>query len=207
LSRHIAGLFAGEDGALRAAREEAPRRGLPEISVKPEEGRFLQLAARACGARLAVEIGTLGGYSGIWIARGLAPGGHLLTLEVNERHAAVARDAFERAGVADRVDVLLGDAHETLGRIAARGPFDFCFIDGEKTGYPAYLDWALAHVRVGGVIAAHNAFKQGALLDPAARDADVLAVRATNERFAKDPRLIATIFPAGDGTVIGVVVG
>lgn len=192
---------------MRAAREEAPRRGLPEISIKAEEGRFLQLAARACAARLAVEIGTLGGYSGIWIARGLVSGGRLLTLEANAHHAEVARDGFVRAGLADRVEVLLGDAHETLERIAPSGPFDFCFIDAEKTGYPAYLDWALAHVRPGGVIAAHNAFKGGALLDPAVRDADVEAVRATNERFARDPRLVATIFPAGDGTVIAVVVG
>ena len=173
--------------------------------MKPEEGRFLELLARACGARLAVEIGTLGGYSGIWIARGLAPGGRLLTLEASEHHAGVARRAFERAEVADRVEILVGDAHQSLPRIAPRGPFDFCFIDAEKTGYPAYVDWALAHVRPGGVIAAHNAFRGGALLDPSVRDSDTDAVRATNERFARDPRLVATIFPAGDGTVIGIV--
>jgi len=192
---------------LRGAREEAARRGLPEIGVKPEEGRFLEFTARACGARLAVEVGTLGGYSGIWIARGLAPGGRLITLEVSEGHATVARRAFERAGLADRVEVLVGDAHQTLRSIAPRGPFDFCFIDAEKTGYPAYLDWALANVRPGGVIAAHNAFRGGALLDPSVRDADTDAVRAVSERFARDPRLVATIFPAGDGTVIGVVAG
>jgi caffeoyl-CoA O-methyltransferase len=175
--------------------------------VKPEEGRFLEFAARACGARLAVEIGTLGGYSGIWIARGLAPGGRLITLEASEAHAAVARGAFERAGVADRVEVVVGDAHATLRSITPRGPFDLCFIDAEKTGYPDYLEWALANVRTGGVIAAHNAFKGGALLDPSARDADTDAVRAVNERFARHPRLVATIFPAGDGTVVGVVVG
>ncbi len=175
--------------------------------MKPEEGRFLEFAARACGARLAVEIGTLGGYSGIWIARGLAPGGRLITLEASEGHAEVARRAFECAGLADRVEVVVGDAHRTLPSIAPRGPFDFCFIDAEKTGYPAYLDWALANVRPGGVIAAHNAFKGGAILDPSARGPDIDAVRAVSERFARDPRLVATIFPAGDGTLIGVVTG
>ncbi len=206
LSGYIAATFAVEDDALHGAREAAVRAGLPAISIKPEEGRFLELIARACGARRAVEIGTLGGYSGIWIARGLALGGRLITLDASAAHAAVAREAFARAGLADRVEVIVGDAHRTLDEIAPRGPFDFCFIDAEKTGYGAYLDWALANVRVGGAIAAHNAFRGGDLLDERVRDADTEAVRAVAARFASEPRLCATIFPAGDGTLVGIVV-
>jgi caffeoyl-CoA O-methyltransferase len=205
LSRHIAERFAREDDALRAAREDAERSGLAPISIKAEEGRFLQLAALCCGARAAVEIGTLGGYSGIWIARGLAPDGRLVTLEANAAHAEVARRSFARAGLAERIDILVGDAHAALPPLASRGPFDFCFIDAEKTGYDAYLDWALANVRPGGVIAAHNAFRSGDLLDESVRTADTVAMRAVNERFAREPRLVSTIFPAGDGTVFGVV--
>ena len=206
ISQYITALFAEEDAALRAAREDSPRRGLPAISIKPEEGRFLQFVVRAANVKTAVEIGTLGGYSGIWIARGLAPGGKLITLERSDKHAAAAREHFERAGVADRVEIRTGDAHHTLGKLAAEGPFDFCFIDADKTGYDSYLTWALAHVRPGGLVAAHNAFRNGAVVDRRDRDAETEAVRATNERFSREPRLLSTIFPGGDGTVIGVVV-
>lgn len=206
-SQYITDLFAAEDGALHTAREESPKRGLPAISIQPEEGRFLQFVVRASGVKKAVEIGTLGGYSGIWIARGLAPGGKLITLEQSEKHAAVAREHFLRAGVGDRVEVRVGDAHQTLPKVAAEGPFDFCFMDADKSGYDAYLTWALTNVRPGGLIAAHNAFRGGDVLNKRGRDADTDAVRAANERFAREPRLLSTIFPAGDGTVIGVVAG
>jgi len=208
LAAYIRDRFAAEDAALRAAREESERAGLPAISINPEEGRFLELLARAVGARRAVEIGTLGGYSAIWIARGLASGGRLITIEANPKHAEVARANLVRAGLdAARVEVRVGDAHEALRAAARDGPFDFCFIDAEKTGYSAYLDWALANVRAGGAIAAHNAFCFGQLLDPAKDDADLAAIRAVNDRFAREPRLASSIFPAGDGTVFGIVLG
>ncbi|MGH2544168.1 MAG: O-methyltransferase, partial [Ardenticatenaceae bacterium] len=114
ISQYITDLFAVEDAALRRIREETEHKGLPAIHIKPEEGRFLQCLARAGGAMKALEIGTLGGYSGTWIARGLAPGGRLITLEKEPRHAAVAQEHFDVAGVADRVEVLVGDAHELL---------------------------------------------------------------------------------------------
>jgi len=219
-ARYTAALFAAEDDALRAAREESARAGLPAISIQPEEGRFLGLLARAVGARRAVEIGTLGGYSAIWIARGLAPGGRLITIDASSKHAAVARANLARAGLAPggsaardsasgvafvSVEVREGNAHQLLPKIAAEGPFDFCFIDAEKPGYDAYLTWALANVRAGGAIAAHNAFRGGDLLDASKTDADTAAIRAVNERFAREPRLDATIFPAGDGTLFGIV--
>ena len=205
LSRYITDLFAAPDPVLQQVFDAIPRRGLPAITIKPEEGRFLQFLARACGARTTIEIGTLGGYSGIWIARGLAPGGKLITLEKEPRHADVAREHFALAGVADRVDLRLGDAKTLLPKLAREGPFDFCFIDAEKRDYGVYLDWALAHVRHGGVIAAHNAFRHGSVVDEAdhAHDADYM--RQFNQRFAREPRLLATIFPAGDGMLIGIV--
>ncbi|NJN44336.1 MAG: hypothetical protein HC806_06190 [Anaerolineae bacterium] len=117
LSAYITEHFAREDTAIRRARERSPERGLPAISIRPEEGRFLQLLVAACQAKKAIEIGTLGGYSGTWIARGLLPGGKLFTLEKSDKHAEVAREHFEGAGVADRVEIIVGDAHQTLAKL------------------------------------------------------------------------------------------
>jgi predicted O-methyltransferase YrrM len=201
LSEYINDLFVPDDDSLRAVREAAA--DLPQISIRPEEGRFLQFIVRATGVRKALEIGTLGGHSGTWIARGLPPDGKLITLDVNETHAAVARENFRRAGVADKVEVRVGDAHQTLETLGDEGPFDFCFIDADKSGYDHYLDWALAHVRVGGLIAAHNAFRGGDVLKQEREGSDT--IHATNRRFAREPRLLSTIYPGGDGIVMGVV--
>jgi caffeoyl-CoA O-methyltransferase len=198
--------FAQPDAALQQILTAIPARGLPAIAIRPEEGRFLQFLVRACGARRAVEIGTLGGYSGTWLTRGLPPGGRLITLELEPRHAEVARDHFALSGVADRVEVRVGNAHDLLPGLSAEGPFDFCFIDAEKTGYDAYLDWALANVRPGGIITAHNAFRGGSLLNPAEHSEDVEHMRHFNLRFAQEPRLLSIIYPGGDGTLAGVVV-
>ncbi len=198
--------FAQPDAVLQQIITAIPARGLPAITIKPEEGRFLQFLVRANGARRVVEIGTLGGYSGTWLARGLPADGRLITLEMEPHHADVARDHFALAGVSDKVDLRIGNAHALLPGLSSEGPFDFCFIDAEKTGYDAYLDWALANVRPGGIIAAHNAFRGGAVLDENDHAPDVAHMRAFNQRFAAEPRLLATIFPAGDGTLVGVVV-
>lgn len=206
LAQYITDYFAVEDAALRQIYTDIPKRGLPAITIRAEEGKFLQFLTRACGARKAVEIGTLGGYSGTWIARGLMPGGKLITLEVEPRHAEVAREHFVLAGVAEHVEVRVGNAHETLPRLASEGPFDFCFIDAEKKGYNAYLDWALTHVRAGGIVCAHNAFWHGNILNPDNHESDTEIMRAFNRRWAAEPRLLSTIFPAGDGMLIGVVV-
>jgi len=204
LSRYITDLFAVQDESLRNVRQEIAQAGMPTISIRPEEGRFLQFLVKALGARKALEIGTLGGYSGIWIARGLLPGGSLITLEVNPSNAEVARRNFEIAGVADRIDLRLGDAHQLLPGLSVEGPFDFIFIDAEKPGYPAYLDWALENTRLGGVLAAHNAFRRGSVAGLVPDDQFTDITRAFNQRVAQDPRLISTIYPAGDGTVIAL---
>jgi caffeoyl-CoA O-methyltransferase len=164
----------------------------------------LQFLVRAAGTKKALEIGTLGGFSGIWIARGLVPGGKLITLERSPEHAAVAREHFDAAGLQETVEIRLGDAHETIKTIGSEGPFDFIFIDAEKSGYIDYYEWAIANVRVGGVIAAHNAFRQGMVVDPDNNESETLVMRAFNEHVAKDARALATIYPAGDGTVVVV---
>lgn len=205
LEKYVRETFSAEDEILSTIRSEIPRRGLPEITVRPEEGRFLQFIVAASGARMAVEIGTLGGYSGVWIARGLPPGGKLITLELSEEHAAVAADHFEMAGVADKVELRVGDAHELLQDMSNEGPFEFVFIDAEKEGYPAYLDWAEANLRPRGIVAGHNAFGFGTIVESSDSDPRVAAMQLFNERLASDDRFISTIFPAGDGTTVAVL--
>ncbi|MBE9474928.1 MAG: O-methyltransferase [Chloroflexi bacterium] len=207
ISQYISSLFAEENSALQQAREESPKLGLPAINIKPEEGRFLQFLACASGARKAVEIGTLGGYSGIWIAHGLHPGGKLYTLDKESRHAEVARAHFAAAGLSDVTEVLVGDAHSVLFELSDQGPFDFVFIDAEKPGYPAYFDWAIANTRLGGIIAAHNAFRKGTVAGLGQDDTHSELMRQFNQQVASDERLISTIYPAGDGTLISVKVG
>jgi len=202
LSGYITTLYAHDDD-LEAVKAAIPQKGLPAINIQPEEGRFLQVLVRACGVEKAVEIGSLGGYSGTWIARGLAPGGKLITLEVEPRHAEVARQHFHQTGVDDRVEVRQGNAHHLLVGLSDEGPFDFVFIDAEKSGYPAYLAWAVDNVRVGGLVAAHNAFQYGAVLAPSA-GSDSGTMDAFNRKVADDPRLMGTIYPGGDGTLLAV---
>jgi len=203
LENYVRSTFAIEDETLAAIRREIPRRGLPEITVKPEEGRFLQFLVAASGAQRAVEIGTLGGYSGTWIARGLPPEGRLITLEKEPSYAAVAREHFELAGVAEKVDLRVGDAHQLLPELGPEGPFDFVFIDAEKDGYPSYLDWAETNLAPGGILAAHNAFRHGAVVEPANQETSVQITRSFNQRLANG--FLSTIFPAGDGTAIAIV--
>lgn len=204
LSHYITALFAPEDDILRKVWERNRDQGLPAINIKPEEGRFLQLLARASGARHAVEIGTLGGYSGIWIARGLLPGGKLITLEREAHRAQLAREHFSMAGLGDNIEVRVGNAHDLLSALKREAPFDFVFIDADKTGYETYFEWALANLRIGGIICAHNAFRGGSVIDDIGDDENTAAIQAFNRRVAAEPRVISTIFPAGDGILVAV---
>jgi caffeoyl-CoA O-methyltransferase len=205
LEAYIRQAFAVEDEILRQIRATIPERGLPVIFVRPEEGLMLQFLAAASNAKMALELGTLGGYSGVWIARGMASDGKLITIEKIPEHAQVARENFQLAGVADRVEVWLGDSHELLPDLSRTGPYDFIFIDAEKEGYGAYLDWSLDNLRPGGILAAHNAFRHGAIVDPKNEDPGTDVIRRFNQRLATEPRLISTIFPAGDGMAIAVL--
>ncbi len=207
ISSYIRQTFAREDEVLAHIRQAIPERGLPAITVQPEEGRFLQFLATVCDSHLALEIGTLGGYSGVWIARGLASGGRLITIEKIPARATVAREHFQLAGVAERVEVRVGNAHDLLPGLGSEGPFDFIFIDAEKQGYPAYLDWAVVNLRPGGVLAAHNAFRHGAVVDPSHHDPATKAIRNFNRRLADHPHVVSAVFPAGDGIAIAVFRG
>jgi predicted O-methyltransferase YrrM len=183
-----------QDEALRAAITESRAAGLPAIAVSAAHGRLLQLLARVVGARRILEVGTLGGYSAIWLARGLAPGGELVTLEIDPEHAAVARANIARAGLAESVTVRVGPALESLPVLAAAGggAFDLVFIDADKANNPHYVEWAVRLGRTGTLIVVDNVVREGAILDPASRDDAVQGTRRTFEVVGSHPRLAAT---------------
>jgi predicted O-methyltransferase YrrM len=202
-------VYSPEDEILAEIRARSDAAGLPPIQVGRMDGLHLEVLARAAGARRAVEIGTLGGYSGVCLLRGMAADGVLHTFEIEPRHARIARAAFERAGVADRVRVHVGAALERLCDVEAEGPFDLVFVDADKAGYPAYLAWAEVHLRVGGLLLADNAFGFGHVHDPeyAGEDADAMSpLRAFSERLAHGGRFRATILPTAEGLSLGVKV-
>ena len=192
--------FAAEDTVLQSIQDAIAERGLPAITIRPEEGRLLQFFLRSIGAQTVVEIGTLAGYSGIWLARALPPGGTLITVERDPERAELAERFFAQAELTDRARVHIGEAPVVLDEVAAAGPFDAVFIDANKREYPAYLDWAVDNVRVGGLILAHNAFFGGRVTDPDMQDdPNVQGLHAAIDRVATDPRLDGMIFPIGDG--------
>lgn len=168
--------------------------GLPAIDVSPAQGKLLNLLVRMCGARRVLEIGTLGGYSTIWMARGLPPEGRVVTLEFSPHHAATAEANIAAAGLAGRIEVRVGAAAETLPVLAAEGagPFDFIFIDADKPSNPVYLDWAVRLARPGTVIVLDNVVRNGAVADTQSTDANVLGSRAGFDFFHEHPRLDAT---------------
>lgn len=153
-------------------------------------------------ARRVVEIGTLAGYSGTWMARALPDDGKLYTVEKSAKHADVARRSFEHAGLEDKVEVHQGEALAILDNLSSKGPFDLVFIDADKTGYPDYLRWAVANLRSGGVVAAHNAYRSGRIFEPETDDDRGMA--AFNEALAAHPELDGIIIPMGDGMAVGV---
>jgi len=185
---------------------ESRRAGLPDINVSPNEGRLLQLFAELVGARRILEIGTLGGYSTIHFARVLPDGGTLISLELEERHAEVARANVERAGLADRVEVQVGDARELLAALAENdaGPFDLVFIDADKEGYPEYLEWTMRLSRPGSLVLADNTVRGGSVLDP--QDGSARATREFNERVAGDPRLSGIVLPLIRERIDGITI-
>ena len=192
---YINDLFIGTDAALDSALKASDDAGLPSIQVAANQGKLLMLLARAQNARRILEIGTLGGYSTIWLARALPPDGRLVTLELEPKHAAVARANVARAGLGEKVDVRVGPALESLKKLVAekREPFDFVFIDADKTGYPDYLTWSLKLAHRGTMIIADNVVRDGAIADARSQDSSVQSVRRMNEMLAKEPRVSATV--------------
>ena len=194
VDRYLTRMLLPVDPALEATLQASAEAGLPPIQVSPPQGKLLQLLARIRGTRRILEIGTLGGYSTIWLARALPPGGQLITLEANPHHAEVARANVARAGLANVVDVREGPALTSLPRIAEEGggPFDLIFIDADKQAYPEYLSWALQLSRRGSVIVADNVVRGGAVADASSTDPNVQGVRRFHEMLAAEARVSAT---------------
>ncbi len=208
---YLEDLFSTNDDALQAALRDSESNGLPHINVSANEGRLLHILAKMCGARRILEIGTLGGYSTIWLARALPDDGQLLTLEYSPKHAEVARANIARAGLADKVQVRVGTGLDLLPHIEANGegPFDLFFIDADKENYPSYLDWAIKLSRPGSVILSDNLIRNGAVIQPAPGDAVPTIVAEYNRQLATDPRLESIILPiirdSTDGLGITIV--
>jgi predicted O-methyltransferase YrrM len=205
LARYVAGLFAREIDALRSIRAEHRTHDIPDINVSPEEGAILQLLVRAVGARSVLEVGTLGGYSGVWLALALPPDGRLVTIEGSEKHAAFARRSFERAGVAGRVDLRVGEARDVLSGLTDR--FDVVFLDADKAPLPHYFTEADRLLRPGGLLLCDNTFMDGRVADPEAQESDVRGMRQFNSAVANEPRYVSAVIPVRDGLLVALKAG
>jgi predicted O-methyltransferase YrrM len=204
-------LLHSEDAALTAAREAADAAGMPRIEVSAQHAKLLNLLARSTGATRVLEIGTLGGYSTIALARGVGPGGRVVTLEYEPAHADVARKNLLRADVSDRVEIIVGAALDSLPTLADRGDrFDFFFIDADKENNPAYVEWAIRLAVPGALIVIDNIARQGRVLDPAPDDQQARAVKDMFVMMGEHPRLdtaaIQTVGTKGwDGFAVALV--
>ena len=211
--RYIEEQLLGKDESLDSVLAATEAAGMPPIQVSPTHGKLLMLLAQMHGAKRILEIGTLAGYSTIWLARALPADGKLITLEFEPKHAAVARDNIAKAGLADKVEVREGSALDTLPLLASEGagPFDLVFIDANKSGYADYLGWALKLTRRGSVIIADNAVQQGRIADATCDDTNVQGIQRFIEMLGAEPRVSATIIQTVgsqgyDGLAIGVVI-
>jgi predicted O-methyltransferase YrrM len=192
---YLAESLDAADAPLDECLKANEQAGLPAIDVSPLQGKLLSLIAQIQGARRILEIGTLGGYSTIWLARALPPEGRLTSLELNPTHAEVARSNISQAGFASQVEIIQGPAAESLARLhqESRGPFDLIFIDADKSGYPTYLAWALKLSRPGTVIIGDNVVRHGHVTDANSTDANVRGVRSFIQSVADEPTLTATV--------------
>jgi predicted O-methyltransferase YrrM len=195
VDHYINDVVIGHDAALEAAAASAVAAKLPPISVTPAHGKLLHLIARVRGAARILEIGTLAGYSTIWLARAVPAGGRVITIESNPLHADIARTNIERAGIADRVDIRQGAALEVLPQIAGddQPPFDFTFIDADRANLTDYFEWAVRLSRSGSVIIVDNVVRKGAVVDSSNVSADVNGIRRFNDRLRQDTRVDATM--------------
>lgn len=195
VDRYFTEAAVGTDAALDAAAAAAQAAELPPVSVTPAYGKLLHLIARAQGAKRILEIGTLAGYSTIWLARAVPPDGCVITLEFNPKHAEIARANLAHAGLADRVELRAGPALDSLSQIAGgrEQPFDFVFIDADRPNVAAYFDWAVKLARRGSIIVVDNVVRKGRVLDTSNSDPEIVGVRRFVERLASDPRVSATM--------------
>lgn len=214
VDEYLSAMLIPSDPVLDAVLDSCVRAGLPPIGVAPNQGKLLYLLARIRGAGRILEIGTLGGYSTIWLARALAPGGKLVSLEVSDAHARVARENIEAAGLSDAVSIMVGRAADTLASLVAEGvdPFDLVFIDADKENNPVYLEAVLGLTRPGSLIVCDNVVRNGRVLDAGSGDADVVGTRRYFELLAEQPRLASTAIQTvgvkgWDGLSISLVEG
>jgi predicted O-methyltransferase YrrM len=210
VDEYLVKLLLPPDKVLDAALQASSDAGLPQIAVSPAQGKFLHLLAKIRGAKKILEIGTLGGYSTIWLARALPADGRLITLEYAAKHADVAKANLKRAGVADKTEVIVGPAIESLPKLADRGPFDLVFIDADKVSTPSYFEWAMKLTKSGSVIVVDNVIRKGAITDAKSTDENVRAIRKFNEMLSKEKRVTATTLQTVgskgyDGFAIAVV--
>lgn len=194
VDHYITDTLVPADPALQAALQSSTAAGLPEIQVAPNQGKLLHMLARSQGARRILEIGTLGGYSTIWLSRALPPDGRLITLELDPKHAEVAGGNIARAGLSDKVEIRVGPAILSLPKIAAEnhGPFDLIFIDADKATIPEYFTWSLKMSRPGTLIIVDNVVRGGAVIEPKSEDTSVQGVRKLFAMLTQEPRVIAT---------------
>jgi caffeoyl-CoA O-methyltransferase len=202
LEDYVVDRFAKEDDVLQWIQAEAARNEMPAISIRAHEGRLLQLLMRSIVTIKVVEIGTLAGYSGVWMARALPVDGTLYTLEKSSKHAQVAKASFERAGVSNKIVLMEGSASDLLPKLTYQAPFDFVFLDADKASYPIYLEWATENLRAGGILTAHNTFRGGNILNP--QNDDDRAMAKFNEALAANPRFESTIISMGDGMAFAI---
>ncbi len=205
LKSYVSELFVREDEILRYVRQQTEAHGLPMINLDPHEARLLQMLVRLHGAERVVEVGTLAGYSAIWIARALPEHGRLISIEHSSKHASLARANIEYAGLAHKITVLQGDGKQMLRKLARDAPYDLMFIDADKASYPDYLNWAADNLRIGGALVADNVFWSGQILNPQSED-DHGLVRF-NRALAEHPRFESTIIEVGDGLALAVKTG
>jgi caffeoyl-CoA O-methyltransferase len=206
INRELQTRFAPEDDALRGSITRAQSENLPAIQISPLQGKLLQVLALACGARKILEIGGLAGYSGVWLARSLPANGRFISLEINPRHAAIARATFAEAGLSDRTEVRVGPALDLLPTLVPEAPFDLVFIDADKGNSPQYLDWAITLSRVGSLIVADNVIRNGGVFQTPPPDESSRGMAAYNRKILEHPRLVSVAIPNDDDGMDGFAI-
>jgi caffeoyl-CoA O-methyltransferase len=202
--QYIVSTFAEEDDILKSAVSDTEKNGMPLIQVSPENGKFLQLLMKIIGAKKVLELGTLGGYSTIWMARGLPDDGKLITLEFEKKHADVALNNFKRAGLESKIEIILGPALKSLDKLKGQ-KFDFAFIDADKINYPVYFEKVLTLMYKGGLITADNTLRKGDVINPDIEDEGTKAIQVFNKIVASDPRVESLLIPISDGVTVCLV--
>ena len=194
VDEYLSELFSQEDQVLKETEQSIKEHGMPEHSVSPNQGQFLFLLAKMCGAKRIIEVGTLGGYSTIWLGRALEEGGQLTTIEIDSDFAEVAKKNIEKAGLSEKIDIRVGDATNVLRELGEDEPVvDLFFMDADKPNYVTYFNWALKHSRKGTIIVADNVIRDGKVLDENSQDEKVIGVRAYNKMLSKNEKVTSSV--------------